>query len=169
MKLHNTLTGTVDELKTLEESRVKLYTCGLTVYSQPHVGNWLGYIYWDVLVRLLKHLNYEVIRTQNITDVGHLVSDDDSGEDKMEKGAKREGTTAWDVAKKYSEIAEHEAYELLNLTRPDYLVAATDYIEQQILKGYSKILYIDDNREFINAVRTLIPKYPKVHLHIIQA
>lgn len=133
MKLHNTLTGTVDELKTLEESRVKLYTCGLTVYSQPHVGNWLGYIYWDVLVRLLKHLNYEVIRTQNITDVGHLVSDDDSGEDKMEKGAKREGTTAWDVAKKYSEIAEHEAYELLNLTRPDYLVAATDYIEQQII------------------------------------
>ncbi len=132
MKLHNTLTGTVEELKPLGDGKVKLYTCGLTVYSQPHIGNWLGYIYWDVLVRVLKHEGYEVERTQNITDVGHLVSDDDSGEDKMEKGARKEGITAWDVAKKYSEIAEHEAYDLLRLTRPDHLVSATGCIDQQI-------------------------------------
>lgn len=132
MKLHNTLTGTIDELTTLEPGKVKIYTCGLTVYSQPQIGNWTGYIYWDVLVRALKAEGYEVERTQNITDVGHLVSDDDSGEDKMEKGARAEGLTAWDVAKKYATIADHEAYELLGLIRPDHLVAATSCIHKQI-------------------------------------
>ena len=68
-----------------------MYTCGLTVYSQPHIGNWVGYIYWDVLVRLLRWQDIPVVRTQNITDVGHLTSDDDNGEDKMEKGVRREG------------------------------------------------------------------------------
>lgn len=132
MKLHNTLTGSVEELKTLEPNLVKIYTCGLTVYSQPHIGNWLGYIYWDVLIRLLESDGYKVERTQNITDVGHLVSDDDSGEDKMEKGAQNEGVTAWDIAKKYSQIADHEAYDLLRLRRPTHLAAATDYIDEQI-------------------------------------
>lgn len=132
MKLHNTLSGTVDTLQPLEHNTVKLYTCGLTVYSQPHVGNWLGYIYWDVLVRTLEHEGYSVQRTQNITDVGHLTSDDDNGEDKMEKGARSEGVTAWDVAEKYITIADHEAYDVLALKRPTHLVRATDLIEQQI-------------------------------------
>ena len=132
MKLHNTLSGKLETLVPLTPGVVKLYTCGLTVYSQPHIGNWLGYIYWDVLVRTLQADGLRVERTQNITDVGHLVSDDDSGEDKMEKGAKREGITAWDVAKKYSDIAEHEAYELLGLIRPDHLTPATSCIDQQI-------------------------------------
>lgn len=65
MKLHNTLTGTIDELTTLEPGKVKIYTCGLTVYSQPQIGNWTGYIYWDVLVRALKAEGYEVERTQS--------------------------------------------------------------------------------------------------------
>lgn len=132
MKLHNTLTGNAEELKTLEPGVVKIYTCGLTVYSQPHIGNWLGYIYWDVLIRTLEAEGYEVRRTQNITDVGHLTSDDDNGEDKMEKGAKAEGLTAWDVANKYIDIAEHEGYELLRLRRPTNLVRATDLIAKQI-------------------------------------
>lgn len=132
MKLHNTLTGTLDELKTLEPGIARLYTCGLTVYSQPHIGNWLGYVYWDVLVRALESDGYEVIRTQNITDVGHLVSDDDDGEDKMEKGARLEGKTAWDVAETYIDVAEHEGYDMLGLRRPTHLVRATDYIDQQI-------------------------------------
>lgn len=132
MKLHNTLTGTKDILQPLEERVVKLYTCGLTVYSQPHIGNWLGYIYWDVLVRTLRAKDYTVLHTQNITDVGHLVSDGDEGEDKMEKGARQEGTTAWYVAKKFSAIAEHEAYEFLGLLRPTNLVPATSCIDKQI-------------------------------------
>ena len=132
MKLHNTLTRRKDELTPLDGQTVRMYTCGLTVYSQPHIGNWVGYIYWDVLVRLLRWQDISVIRTQNITDVGHLTSDDDNGEDKMEKGARREGKTAWDVAEQYIAIAEHEAYEVLKLVQPDHLVRATDYIQQQI-------------------------------------
>ncbi len=146
-KLYNTLSGTKELLRTIEPGKVRIYTCGLTVYSQPHVGNWLGYIYWDVLVRTLLADGYDVKRTQNITDVGHLTSDDDSGEDKMQKGARNEGVTAWDIARKYSDIAEHEAYSLLGLTRPDYLIPATEYITQQIefakdleAKGYTYII-----------------------------
>lgn len=131
MKLYNTLTRQVDELQPLTPGLVKIYTCGLTVYSQPHIGNWLGYMYWDVLVRTLLAQGYRVERTQNITDVGHLTSDDDSGEDKMEKGAKREGITAWDVAAKYIAIADEEA-NMLGLLPPTHLARATDYIVQQI-------------------------------------
>lgn len=132
MKLHNTMTGQIEKLKPLEDGKVKFYSCGLTVYSQPHIGNWIGYIYWDVLQRTLIADGYDVIRTQNITDVGHLTSDDDNGEDKMEKGAQREGITAWDIAKKYSKIAEHEGYELLDLLKPSHLVPATSLIDKQI-------------------------------------
>ncbi len=131
IRLYNTLTRSVDELKTLEDNKVKMYTCGLTVYSQPHIGNWVGYIYWDVLQRTLEHIGYEVDRVQNITDVGHLVSDDDNGEDKMEKGARAEGITAWEVAQKYIDIADHEGYELLGLKKPK-LVRATNCIDAQI-------------------------------------
>ncbi len=131
MKLYNTLTRGVDELTPLTDSTVKLYTCGLTVYSQPHIGNWLGYIYWDVLVRTLRSAGFTVERTQNITDVGHLTSDDDNGEDKMEKGARSEGITAWDVAAKYIDIAAKES-ALLGLLPAEHLVRATDMIDQQI-------------------------------------
>lgn len=131
MKLYNTLTREVDELTPLTDNTVKLYTCGLTVYSQPHIGNWLGYIYWDVLVRTLRGAGFTVKRTQNITDVGHLTSDDDNGEDKMEKGARSEGVTAWDVAAKYIDIAAKES-ALLGLLPAEHLVRATDMIDQQI-------------------------------------
>ncbi len=132
MKLHNTLTRTIQDITPLHDHEIKLYTCGLTVYSQPHIGNWTGYIYWDVLVRALKAAGYKVDRTQNITDVGHLVSDDDAGNDKMEVGARREGKTAWDIAEKYSQIADHEAYDVLRLLRPQHIVRATDCIQEQI-------------------------------------
>ncbi len=131
IKLYNTLTRSVNELQTIDDKKVRFYTCGLTVYSQPHIGNWVGYIYWDVLTKVLEAADYEVDRVQNITDVGHLVSDDDNGEDKMEKGAQREGLTAWEVADKYIKIAEHEGYELLGLKHPR-LVRATDCIAEQI-------------------------------------
>ena len=131
MKLYNTLTRSVEDLSLNGQGRVKLYTCGLTVYSQPHIGNWLGYIYWDILVRTLQAQGYSVERTQNITDVGHLTSDDDNGEDKMEKGARAEGLTAWDIAKKYISVAEIES-SLLGLAAPTHLVRATAMIEQQI-------------------------------------
>ncbi len=131
MKLYNTLTRSVDTLTPLRADNVKLYTCGLTVYNQPHIGNWLPYIYWDILVRALRAEGNSVEHTQNITDVGHMTSDDDTGEDKMEKGAKREGITAWDIAAKYIDIATREAAQL-GLLQPTHLVRATDTIPQQI-------------------------------------
>jgi cysteinyl-tRNA synthetase len=144
MKLHNTLTRKIEDFKPLDGKKVKLYACGLTVYSHPHVGNWVAYIYWDVLVRTLKAEGYNVDHVQNITDVGHLTSDEDAGEDKMLKSALKEGTTAWDVAEKYIKIADDEAFNQLGLLRPDHMPRATDYISQQIAfveelekKGYT--------------------------------
>lgn len=132
MKIYNTLSRQIEEVKPLKEGEISLYTCGLTVYSQPHIGNWVAYIYWDVLQRVLQTEGYKVKRVQNITDVGHLTSDEDAGEDKMLKSALTEGVTAWEVAEKYIDIANHEAYELLGLQKPEYLPRATEYIQQQI-------------------------------------
>lgn len=153
LKLHNTLTRKLDELRPLKDHKVSLYTCGLTVYSQPHIGNWVSYIYWDILVRTLRASGYDVTRVQNITDVGHLTSDEDAGEDKMLKGALREGLTAWEVAEKYIAIADDEAYGQLGLVRPDHMPRATEYIPQQIefvkeleAKGYTYT--IDDGVYF---------------------
>ncbi len=152
-KLHNTVTRSTDELKPLDGNKVSLYTCGLTVYSQPHIGNWVSFIYWDVLVRSLRASGYDVTRVQNITDVGHLTSDEDAGEDKMLKGAIKEGITAWQVAEKYIQIADDEAYNQLGLVRPDHMPRATEYIPQQIAfvqeledKGFTYV--IDDGVYF---------------------
>ena len=125
------MTRSVDAINPQQPGRIRLYTCGLTVYSQPQIGNWVAYIYSDVLTRTLISSGFEVERTQNITDVGHLVSDDDDGEDKMQKGARQEGMDAWGVAKKYSQIASQEAKKL-GLLPPNHLVPATSLIDQQI-------------------------------------
>jgi cysteinyl-tRNA synthetase len=153
VSLHNTLSRENDELKPLSDNKVSLYTCGLTVYSQPHIGNWVSYIYWDILVRTLRASGYDVTRVQNITDVGHLTSDEDAGEDKMSKGALREGLTAWQVADKYIQIADDEAYNQLGLIRPEHMPRATEYIDQQIdfvkdleAKGFTYV--IDDGVYF---------------------
>lgn len=132
MKLHNTLTNTLEPVLPLANNSVTIYTCGLTVYSQPHIGNWVAYLYWDLLVRALRASGLDVTRVQNITDVGHLTDDGDAGEDKMQKGALREGKTAWDIAEQYSAVADHEAYDLLKLIRPDHMPRATEFIQQQI-------------------------------------
>ncbi len=131
LKLHNTLTKKLDEFKPIQDERVTLYTCGPTVYNYLHVGNWAAYVYWDTLVRTLIASGYQVERVMNITDVGHLVSDADDGEDKMEKGARREGKTAWEIAEMYSEdfLA---GMEKLGLLPPEHLVKATEFIPQQL-------------------------------------
>lgn len=131
LNLHNTLTRTVEEFKPITEGKVTLYTCGPTVYDRPHVGNWTAYIYWDILVRALIASGYEVQRVMNITDVGHLVSDGDDGEDKLEKGARREGKTAWEIAEFYTKdfLA---GMEKLGLIQPDHLILATAFIPQQL-------------------------------------
>lgn len=147
MKLYNTLSRKIEDFIPLHDNLVKMYTCGLTVYSQPQIGNWVAYVYSDVLTRTLIASGFEVNRVQNITDVGHLVSDDDSGEDKMQKGANQEGKSAWEIADKYIAIADNEAYSQLGLLRPNKLVRATSLIDEQIAfvkdleqKGYTYII-----------------------------
>ena len=143
IQLHNTLTRTLEQFQSQQKGIVKLYTCGPTVYDFLHVGNWTAYIYWDTLVRVLEANEYDVRRVMNITDVGHLTSDADDGQDKLEKGAKREGKTAWDVAEFYGQDFL-KGMKRLNLTEPQYITKATDYITQQLAlvrtlkeKGYT--------------------------------
>lgn len=131
LKFYTQTTRKIEDFKPIETGKVRLYTCGPTVYNYLTVGNWTAYVYWDILVRLLTASDYEVKRVMNITDVGHLVSDADEGEDKLEKGAKREGTTAWEVAKMYTEDFL-KGMDLLNLVQPFELPRATEYITQQL-------------------------------------
>ena len=131
MKLYNTLTKKLEEFKPINPQEVKIYTCGPTVYNYPHVGNYTSYIYWDLLIRTLKANGMTPKRVLNLTDVGHLTSDADEGEDKLEKGAKREGKTVWEIAEYYSNYFL-ENYEKLNLTPPDILARATDFINEDI-------------------------------------
>ena len=131
LKFHNTLTGKIDEFIPLTKGVALIYTCGPTVYDYPHIGNWSAYIYWDILVRILIANNYEVKRVINITDVGHLVSDADEGQDKLEKGALRENKTAWDIAKFYTNDFIN-GLKRLNLIMPQHIAKATDFIPQQL-------------------------------------
>ena len=101
MKLYNTLSHRVEDFIPVNPDEVKIYTCGPTVYSFAHIGNFTAYIYWDLLIRVLRLNGWKEKRVLNITDVGHLTSDADDGEDKMEKGARREGKTVWEVAQMY--------------------------------------------------------------------
>jgi len=131
LQFHNQLTKTVDTFQPITEGKVSLYTCGPTVYNYLTVGNWTAYVYWDTLVRTLTANSLDVTRVMNITDVGHLVSDGDEGEDKLEKGAKRDGTTAWEVAEHYT-TDFIEGMQALNLIPPTHMPKATEYIEQQL-------------------------------------
>lgn len=131
MRLYNTLTRQVEELKPLNAPTVTVYTCGPTVYDYPHIGNWFTYIREDILIRTLKANGLQPKWVMNITDVGHLVSDADEGEDKLEKGARREGKTAWDVAEFYTDYFV-KGLERLNISKPDDLPKATDHIAEQI-------------------------------------
>ncbi|RJR15076.1 cysteine--tRNA ligase [Candidatus Microgenomates bacterium] len=131
LRLYNTLSREIEDFIPLDDNKVGLYACGPTVYDQPHIGHIRRYVLDDVLVRLLRYLNYTVKHVMNITDVGHLVSDSDTGEDKLEKGARREGKTAWDVAKFY-EAEFFRVMDLVGVQRPDVTPRATEHITQQI-------------------------------------
>lgn len=131
MKLYNTLTTSINELKPLVTGKVTMYTCGPTVYDYAHIGHWFTYIRTDILARTLKANQLDLTWVMNITDVGHLVSDADEGEDKLEKGARREGKTAWQVAQYYTDDFM-ESLHALNITEPSHFTKATDHIAEQI-------------------------------------
>lgn len=131
MKIYSTATRQKEELDKKLGEEIKIYSCGPTVYSSPHIGNMYAYVCWDVLVRTLNYLGYKTNWVMNITDVGHLTSDADSGEDKMEKGSKKEGMSVWEIAKKY-EAEFMENLKVLNINEPNQMPRATENIPEQI-------------------------------------
>jgi cysteinyl-tRNA synthetase len=130
LRFYNTYTRQVELFQPLQPPTVRVYTCGPTVYGDQHIGNYRTFIFEDVLVKTLRLWGYDVRRVMNITDVGHLTSDADEGEDKLEVGARREGMTAWEVAQKY-EAAFRQDLRELNIEEPT-LVRATDTVKEQI-------------------------------------
>ena len=140
MKIFNTLTRNVEEFVPNVEGKVAMYTCGPTVYHFAHIGNLRSYIMEDVLEKTFRYLGYDVKRVMNITDVGHLSSDADTGEDKMLKGAKREHKTVMEIAQFYTDAFFADC-EKLNIKRPDVVEPATNCIT-----------------EFINMIEVLLEK-----------
>lgn len=131
MKLYNTKTRTIEEFIPNNGMEVKLYTCGPTVYNAAHIGNLRCYIQEDILEKSLNFLGYHVDRCMNITDVGHLTSDGDTGEDKMLKGAKREHKSVLEIAKYYTDRF-FDDFKSLNIKKPDKVVPATTEIGEYI-------------------------------------
>lgn len=131
LRLYDTYTRDLREFTPLHPGTVGLYTCGPTVYDYAHLGNLRTYLFEDVLRRVLEINGYDVNHVMNITDVGHLVSDADTGEDKMEKGARRSGKSAWEIAEFYTQAFRDDLHRL-NILEPVVWTKATDHISEQI-------------------------------------
>ena len=160
MKLYNTLTNKIEEFIPYNENEVTMYTCGPTVYHYAHIGNLRTYISEDVLEKGLKYIGYNVKRCMNITDVGHMVGDGDSGEDKMAVAAKREHKSSWEIADYYTNCFKEDC-EKLNIKWPNIVSKATDNIDKYI-EMITKLLddgyaYISDGNVYFDT--TKFPKY----------
>ena len=153
LKLYNTLSKKKEEFKPLNENQVKIYSCGPTVYSFAHIGNFRAYVFMDTLRRVLKLNKYELKHVMNITDVGHLESDADEGEDKMEKAARKENKDPYERAAFYTAIFFKDM-ERLNIEKPEIIAKATehindmlDFVKKLVENGYayetSKAIYFD--------------------------
>ncbi len=143
--IYDTMTRKKAKFVPLEKGKVKMYTCGPTVYNYAHIGNLRTYIFEDILKKSLEYFGYKVKHAMNVTDVGHLESDADTGEDKMELGAKRENKSVWEIARFY-ENAFFRDCEKLHIKKPDIICKATDNIHDMIKmikilqnKGYTYI------------------------------
>ena len=131
LEIFNTLSRKKEELKTIENGVVKMYSCGPTVYSYAHIGNLRAYIFMDSLRRVLKYNNYKIDGVINITDVGHLTSDGDTGEDKMAKASKKENKTPFEIAEYYTNWFLTD-FKKLNIEMPEHVAKATDHIQDMI-------------------------------------
>lgn len=158
LKLYNTLTKEKEEFKPIDSKNniASIYSCGLTVYNYAHIGNMRTYIFMDTLRRVLKYNGYKLKHVMNITDVGHLTSDADEGEDKMAKSAREQNKTVYEIAKMYTEAYQKD-FKKLNIEDTEYLVKATDhikemeeYVQEIIDNGYayktSKGVYFDTSK-----------------------
>ena len=129
IKLYNTLTRKKENFVPINKNIVNIYTCGPTVYNYAHIGNMRAYIFMDNLRKILKYNGYNLNHVMNITDVGHMTSDADEGEDKMLKAARRENKDVYEIANKYTEYFLRDI-ERLNIERPEHIVKATDHIKE---------------------------------------
>lgn len=131
IKLYNSLTRQKEVFEPIKKNKIGLYTCGPTVYDYPHIGNLLAYTIWDVMKRFLISQGYKVTHVMNITDVGHLTSDADSGEDKLEKASRSSGKSAWEIAEYFIKVFLNNMQNL-NIVPPTNIIRATDCIKEQI-------------------------------------
>ena len=131
LKLYNSLTRTLEDFEPVHPGEARVYTCGPTVYNYPHIGNMRAYVFADVLGRTLSFKGYKLTHVINITDVGHLTDDADAGEDKMEKMARQQAQSIWDIARHYTE-AYWEDIRALNVREPAKWSIATDYVPRMI-------------------------------------
>lgn len=156
LKLYNTLTRKKEDFIPISKDKVTIYTCGPTVYNYAHIGNMRAYIFMDTLRKVLKYNGYNIEHVMNITDVGHLVSDEDEGEDKMAKTARLENKSVYEIAKKYTDFFM-EDIEKLNIQTPEHIAKATDnikemeeYVNDIMENGYayetSKGIYFDTSK-----------------------
>lgn len=131
LSLYNTLTRRKEVFEPIEPPTVRMYTCGPTVYNYAHIGNLRSYIFADILRRTLGYLGYEAPQVMNVTDVGHLTSDQDLGEDKMELQARKSGTGVWEIARYYEDVFFADL-DALNIERPAVICRATDHVPEMI-------------------------------------
>ncbi|OGY93742.1 MAG: cysteine--tRNA ligase [Candidatus Komeilibacteria bacterium RIFOXYC1_FULL_37_11] len=135
--LYNSLSKQKEEFKPIKKKQVGLYTCGPTVYNHPHIGNLMAYVVWDVLKRILIARGYKVKHIMNITDVGHLTSDADEGEDKLAKASRETGQNAWQIAEFFIKVFRNNLASL-NIDEPTKFLRATETIKEQI--AFARIL-----------------------------
>ena len=161
IKLYNTLTREKEEFKPLEGNTVRIYSCGPTVYSYAHIGNFRAYVFMDTLRRVLKYNGYELKHVMNITDVGHLESDADEGEDKMEKAARKENKDPYEIAKYYSDVFFRDM-QRLNIEKPEIIAKATEHIPEMLefVQGLVKNGYAYETSKGIYFDISKLDKYP---------
>lgn len=161
VQFYNTLTRTKEEFKPLEGNVVRMYSCGPTVYSYAHIGNFRAYVFMDTLRRVLQYNGYELKHVMNITDVGHLESDADEGEDKMEKAARKENKDPYEIAKYYTDIFFRDMGRL-NIEKPEIIAKATEHIPEmlQFVQGLMKSGYAYETSKGIYFDISKLDKYP---------
>ncbi len=160
MKLYNTLTHSKQDFQPMEGNTVRMYSCGPTVYNYAHIGNMRTYIFMDLLRRALKWDGYELRHVMNITDVGHLVSDSDDGEDKMAKTAREQKKTPWEIAAYYTDVFMKDL-DRLNITHPEIIAKATEHIQEMIdfVVGLDKKGYAYETSDGIYYDISKFPQY----------
>lgn len=165
MYLYNSLTRKIEKFHPLKPPQVSLYTCGPTVYDYTHIGHLRTYVNHDLLKRTLIYLGYQVKHVMNITDVGHLTGDDDSGEDKLEKGAKKEKKTVWEIARFYTNHF-FKSINQVNILKPEIICRATDHIKEMIdlIKILEKKGFVYQTQEALYFNTKKLKNYGKLNL-----